>query len=390
MPTNPASTTAIAVRGGVDEFRSESVVLMCSSLGRRDRAGIGAFGRLHSPPDRLRPEGSKVTAGGRVPGAERTSVPGRRVLGPCCPLGGRTTIWCMGQIIVGMDESDCAAEALRWAVVEGERREWRVRAVLAWTFLRQHQPDRKTTHDPEYDESSAALALEQYVTDAIGEPPRVQMETVCELPATGLIEASEGASLLVVGSHGYGGISGLVMGSVSQQCLHHTTTPLAIIRNVDKRVDDEHQPVEVVPGKVVVGIDGSDTSRRALSWALDEARARNGFVEVVHSWLLPASYGYPTLMVPDLAIFEEAAEAVVTQFLDAADTSGLSRPVSRVVVGGTSTAGLLAARSADAEVLVVGSRGIGGFGGMVVGSVAHHLAHHALCPLVVIPAASGS
>lgn len=296
----------------------------------------------------------------------------------------------MGQIIVGMDESVCAAEALRWAVDEGERRGWPVRAVLAWTFLRQHHGDRSATHVPEYDVLYADLALRTYVVDAVGEHAAVELETVCDAPGAALVEAAEGASLLVVGSHGYGGISGLIMGSVSQQCLHHVTCPLAVVRSVDERTDRDGSPIEVVPGKVVVGIDGSETSRRALDWALDDARARGGFVEVVHSWMLPASYGYPTLAVPDLSIYEEAAEAVVAQFVEHADTSGLSRPVKRTVIGGTSTAGLLAARAADAEVLVVGSRGVGGFAGMIVGSVAHHLAHHALCPVVVVPAAGGS
>lgn len=285
----------------------------------------------------------------------------------------------MGTIIVGMDESDCAAGALRWAVAEGERRGWPVRAVMAWTFLRQHHLDRTDEHDPEYAEEDAARALSRYVADAVGGAAAgVELDVVCERAAPSLVEAAKDASLLVVGSHGYGGISGAFMGSVSQYCLHHATVPVAIIR------DDER--TEVKAGKVVVGVDGSDTSRRALDWALDEARARGGYVEVVHSWMLPASYGYPTLAVPDLTVFEEAAEGVVDHLLEHADTSGMSRPISRVVIGGTSTAGLLTARADDAELLIVGSRGIGGFQGMLVGSVAHHLAHHSPCPLVVIPA----
>ena len=287
----------------------------------------------------------------------------------------------MGTIIVGLDESDHSAEALRWAVAEGARRGWDVRAVLAWTFLRQHRVDRTTVHDPEYDEENAALALASYVADAVGDEAaaHVQLQLICDLPGPALVEASEGAELVVVGSHGYGGIAGLVMGSVSQHCLHHVQAPIAIVRGPDRRTD-------LKAGKVVVGVDGSDTSRRALDWALDEARSRDGYVEVVHSWMLPASYGFPTLAVPDLAVFEEGAEALVDQMIDAADTSGLSRPISRIIVGGTSTAGLLAERAADAEVLIVGSRGIGGFSGMLVGSVAHHLSNHAPGPLVVIPA----
>lgn len=290
----------------------------------------------------------------------------------------------MGLITVGMDESVCAADALRWAVAEGETRGWPVHAVLAWTFLRQHHADRSSRHDPEYAEADAAAALEAYVADAIGTEgaAALRLEVVTERAPAALLEASSGSSLLVVGSHGYGGIAGLVMGSVSQACLHKSTIPVAVIR----RSDEGRAGREVTPGKVVVGVDGSDTARRALEWGIDRARASDGWVEVVHSWMLPAAYGYPTLDVPDLSTYEESARSLVADLIESVDASGLSQPVESVVTGGTSAAGLLTERSEDAELLVVGSRGIGGFSGMVIGSVAHHLAHHAPCPLVVIPA----
>ena len=292
----------------------------------------------------------------------------------------------MEMITVGMDESPCAAEALRWAVAEGEGRGWPVRAVLAWSFVRQHHIDRAQSTDPEYSEEDAVLALQRYVAEAVGSAVArgIELDVVSERPAVGLIEAASGSPLLVVGSHGHGGISGFVLGSVSQECLHHSTVPVAIVRPVEGVADSES--AEVMAGKIVVGIDGSDTSRRALTWALDEARARGGWVEVVHSWLLPAAYGYLTLPVPDSAAYEEDAEALVSRFIEKANTSGLSRPISRIIVGGTSTAGLLADRAANAELIVVGSRGIGGFRGMLIGSVAQHLARHAPCPLIVIPA----
>lgn len=286
----------------------------------------------------------------------------------------------MGLITVGMDESDLAAAALRWALEEGDRRGWSVSAVLAWTFLRQHQVDRTDTHDPTYDDDAAARALTTYVQDAVGaRSTEIALATACELPGPALVEASADSDLLVLASHGHGGVRGLVIGSVSQHCLHHATVPVAIIREIDRRTD-------VKVGKVVVGVDGSDTSARALAWALDEARSRGGYVEVVSSWSIPPAAGIAALAVPDLSIYEAAAEHLVDHMVEQADTSGLSRPVSRVVVGGTSTVGLLVGRAANAELLVVGSRGIGGFGGMVVGSVAHQLAHHSPCPLVVLHA----
>lgn len=291
----------------------------------------------------------------------------------------------MGRIIVGMDGSECAAVALRWAVEEGERRDWPVTALLAWSYLRQYHPDRRDAVETEYDEGFAAAALDAYVVDVLGAEAAgaVGREVAYDEPDVALVEAAEDASLLVVGSHGYGGIRGVVMGSVSQRCLHHSTVPVAVVR-------DNGDSAEVVEGKVVVGVDGSSTSMAALQWAVDEARSRNGYVEVVHSWLLPAAFGYPTLAMPDPALHESAAEDLVSRMLESVDVSGLSRPVSRVIIGGESTAGLIAARAENAELVVVGSRGVGGFRGMLIGSVAHQLAHHAPCPLVVLPAVDSS
>ncbi|HQF94550.1 MAG TPA: universal stress protein, partial [Microthrixaceae bacterium] len=133
----------------------------------------------------------------------------------------------MERIVVGMDGSARAANALRWAVEEGSVRRLPVVAVLCWSMLDQHHVDDSVEFDPDYSEQDAVAALDAFVTSAVGPDvaAAVEREVVCERRGAGLLAAASGAALLVLGSRGLGGFRGLLMGSVSQQCLHHAPCP---------------------------------------------------------------------------------------------------------------------------------------------------------------------
>ena len=138
--------------------------------------------------------------------------------------------------------------------------------------------------------------------------------------------------------------------------------------------------------RIVVGVDGSEHSRRALNWALQEARLRGASVEVLHAWHIPyvaMNSGPGIFLVQD--DLEEAARTLLHGLVRDADKSGLARPPEEVLVNG-SPAQALIEKSEGADMLVVGSRGLGGFVGLVLGSVSHQVAHHARCPVVIIPA----
>ncbi len=137
--------------------------------------------------------------------------------------------------------------------------------------------------------------------------------------------------------------------------------------------------------RIVVGIDGSEGARQALDWALDEGRAHQCAVEVVHAWQPPYVIGYPYVGTAyDPTTYEELARDTLNQAVHEADTNGLSVPVSRILsMGPAAEVVLNAAKGAD--LLVVGSRGMGGFRELVLGSVSHHVIHHASCPVVVVP-----
>ena len=136
---------------------------------------------------------------------------------------------------------------------------------------------------------------------------------------------------------------------------------------------------------IVVGVDGSENSRRALEWTVAEARLRGSGVWMLHAWHHVYASGYPLVPVAyEPEIYEKAARELMDEMLEAVDTSGLAGPVeTRIVQSGAATA--LLAAGHDAELLVVGARGTGGFLGLVLGSVATQVASHAPCPVVVVP-----
>jgi nucleotide-binding universal stress UspA family protein len=127
-------------------------------------------------------------------------------------------------------------------------------------------------------------------------------------------------------------------------------------------------------------------ARHALGWAVDEARARDAVLEVVHAWQPPYVGGFPfTGAAIDYATFEEWARALVDDVLARVEGAGLAAPIERTVVcAGPASALLEAAQRAD--VLVVGARGIGGVQRFLLGSVSHQVALHASRPVVVVPA----
>jgi nucleotide-binding universal stress UspA family protein len=194
-----------------------------------------------------------------------------------------------------------------------------------------------------------------------------------------VLDAAKDVDLVVVGARGLGGFRGLLVGSVSQQILHHSPVPVAVIRSSSRSTDDG-------PPRVVVGVDGSDTARRALEWAVAEAASRSAELEVVHSYTVPYLGGYPYAEPMDPAPFQEAAAKILDDALDHVDTSALpGAPIRKLTLGGARPGLLDAAQAAD--LLVVGARGVGGFRGMLLGSVSHAVAQHATCPVVVIPRA---
>ncbi len=137
--------------------------------------------------------------------------------------------------------------------------------------------------------------------------------------------------------------------------------------------------------RIVVGIDGSPAAHEALEWALDEARRRDATVEVVLAWHEPFVMGYDYLGELDPSAFAGEAEKIIDATIAAVDTTGVT--VEHKVIPGRPSQ-VLVEEAKGAALLVVGSRGRGGFSGLLLGSVSQQASHHSPCPIVIIPAAA--
>ncbi|MGN7149855.1 universal stress protein [Arthrobacter sp. SAFR-179] len=132
--------------------------------------------------------------------------------------------------------------------------------------------------------------------------------------------------------------------------------------------------------RIVVGVDGSEQSRAAMDWAIEESRLRKGEVQALAAWSFPyVSDALGTAW--DYEIFQKDAQAMLEAELERVKDQGV--PTTGKLVEGNPAAALIDA-SRDADLVAVGSRGHGGFTGMLLGSVSHQTIHHAHCPVLVI------
>lgn len=135
---------------------------------------------------------------------------------------------------------------------------------------------------------------------------------------------------------------------------------------------------------IVVGVDGSDAAQDALRWATAEARVHGAQLRVVHAWQFPyagvSPYGGMSI---DPADVEVAARQVLDEAVGAADLTGLASPPESVLLSRPPSEALVDAAD-GADLLVVGSRGRGGFSELLLGSISHQVATHATCPVVIV------
>lgn len=136
--------------------------------------------------------------------------------------------------------------------------------------------------------------------------------------------------------------------------------------------------------RIVVGVDGSEESKRAFTWALEQAVARGAAVEVVHSWRIPPLAALSQIPVIDYAALgREVLDQAVAETLEAADERLRSVPLTMTLMDGPVPRSLCEAAE-GADLLVVGTRGRGAFEGLVLGSVSQYVAGHAPCPVVIV------
>ncbi len=184
----------------------------------------------------------------------------------------------MNQVIVGFDDSPASGNAVRWAAVEAERRGVALRIVKSWRDPAFLVVDSGTAlWDPHDFREEMRAALETHAQHVLASHPGVDYDTeLIDGPAaSGLTDRVGSDDLLVVGSRGSGGFLGLRLGSVSSRVARRSPAPVVVVHGSPTRRD---QPT------VVVGIDGSAASRRALVWAAEAANLFDKRLVVVSAW----------------------------------------------------------------------------------------------------------
>ncbi|GAA2987322.1 universal stress protein [Streptosporangium longisporum] len=280
-------------------------------------------------------------------------------------------------VVVGVDGSSSADDAVRWAADDAVRRGCAVKIVHVgdpWPgdIPLQTPPgfrDSVTEYGQEVLQRAAALVRER--------APHLQVETLLEAGRVSevLRREAEDAEQLVLGSRGLGGFTGLLLGSVSLTLAGHVATPVVVVRDVPERAR----------GRIVVGFDGGDHSEAALEYAFEEAARRGAGLQAIHTWQMPVAgpgaFVYTPLVEDILAAERHVCADTLTAWREKYPGVDVEQ---RLVCG--HPVGVLCDASAAADLVVVGSRGLGRFGSAVLGSVGHGVLHHARCPVAVVRA----
>ncbi len=206
------------------------------------------------------------------------------------------------------------------------------------------------------------------------------IDTVVKLEATGpaLLSLSEQAQTMVVGTRGLSGLASAFMGSISSLVARHAACPVIVVRS-----EQEGTPAPV-SGPVVVGVDGSENSAPAVAAAVREASLRGATLVAVHAWSdVPLSTMDPIAQVRGL--FDEAAvaDAVLSERLAGYSDDYPDLNIEHVVVLDRPDTAILD-HADGAQLVVVGSRGRGGFAGLMLGSTSIKVLRSSRCPVMVV------
>lgn len=283
-------------------------------------------------------------------------------------------------IVVAVDDSTAAKAAARWAAREAELRNVPLTLVHAispeietWVDVQalppglahwQHDHGRRVLDD-------AVTVVDQAAVS--GGPAAVHTELLPSAAVPTLVDLSKEADMIVAGSRGSRKWPGRLLGSVSSGLLRHAHSPVAIIHDEDPATTASAQ------APVLVGIDGSPASELATAIAFDEASRRNVDLVALHAWSDVDVTEWPGI---DWPATQPMAEQVLAERLAGWQERYPDVPVHRVVLR-DQPARQLVERSGEAQLVVIGSRGRGGFAGMLVGSVGETVAQLARVPVIV-------
>lgn len=289
----------------------------------------------------------------------------------------------MNRIVVGVDGAEPGRAAVRWAAAVAAERGLGLLIVHALHVEQWAYGGGLAGPAPWFDvlAGEGRRVLEEAVTEAGSTAPGVRVDTLmpADSPVSTLVDASKAATMVVVGGTGKGFFGQMTLGSTASALIAHAHCPVVVLRGRKGTTN------QFDTGPVVVGIDGSPTSERALEAAFDEASRRSATLVAVHAWsdvTYDDVYGMARLMSQWESI-EDDERRLLAQRLAGWQEKYSDVTVERSLVRDRPRQVLLE-WSAKARLVVVGSRGRGGFAGLLLGSTSQALAQHAECPVMVV------
>ncbi|WP_366180514.1 universal stress protein [Actinomyces timonensis] len=287
-------------------------------------------------------------------------------------------------VLVGVDGSPESLGAVDWAAARAAREGWRVHILCAYSL----PSFTAASLDGGYaalDDTAIRAGAQAVVDEAVARAQQAGVAVTSSLetgdPAGVLVDLSSDVALAVVGTRGGGGFADRLLGTVSSALPAHAKCPTVIVPR--HTTGAAFTPVK----RIVVGVDGSGSARKAACRAVREAEAWGAQLTAVAA--VPMSTGSGALAWLPAAVDRQQVLADVRAGLDHAVAEALEgHPgvmVRRHALDGNA-AELLAEFSTAVDLVVVGSRGRGGFAGLLLGSTSQAVLSHAACPIMVVPA----
>ncbi len=280
-------------------------------------------------------------------------------------------------VLVAVDGSPESSAAVRWAADEATMRQLPITLMHVVVpvavsypvrYLKAEYQRSQEQHAETVLDSASTTAQQAVDTDLV-----IQREVRHGGAATELISASKNAAFTVVGSRGLGAVGAGLLGSVSRGLLHYSPQPVAVIRS------DEDRPERSLP--VLLGIDGSPASEAATAFAFDEASRRGVDLVALHAW---SDVGTDFPGGPEQDVYQEEGAEILGERLSGYQPEYPDVNVVRKVVRDRPAHWLLE-ESREAQLVVLGSRGRGGFTRLLLGSVSTTVAESSTTPVFVVP-----